>query len=165
MTYAGAEFLSDDWQVSTRNVGGVLRAVARRLWPTNTAKQAANAWGLELTTAVNLTKGHASERTITKALLAGDWPLLMQLGEALYGDTYAEHLLTVAQEAEHARAQAAERAAYVARLERIAAGVERVDHLSSDVPHRQRHGGAGVRGDDVGAAKGGARQVTGRGRS
>lgn len=122
MTYAGSEFLDQSWQQSTKNVGGVLRALAKRYWPKNTAKQVATVWEMDLTTATNLTKGHASERTITKALIAGDWPLLMELGEALYGKTYAEHLLTLAQEAADAQRKAADNAAWVARLERIARG-------------------------------------------
>lgn len=102
MTDVRADFLSEDGQLFGC-IGEVLSAYVRRRFPGNTAKRVAQAWDLDVTTATNLTKGHASERTITKALRAEGWPLVMALGEAVTGDTYEDHLHHIIEE--HARAK------------------------------------------------------------
>jgi hypothetical protein len=83
-------FVPDDGQLFRRTMGETLAQMVRRRWPHHTAKQVAKAWDLDPTTAANLTKGHASERTLTKAIRAEGWDLLEAMGEALTGQSYAD---------------------------------------------------------------------------
>lgn len=92
MTYAGWEFVPEDRQLFGRTLGEALARLARDRWPRGTTKMVAKAWDLDLGTAENLTKGHASERTITKAIRAEGWDLLGALGHALTGQTYEQWL-------------------------------------------------------------------------
>jgi hypothetical protein len=112
-----AGFMPQDRQLFDRSMGELLAQFVRRRWPNNTAKQVAKAWDLEPTTAANLIKGHTSERTITKALKAEGWPLMMALGEAVTGSTYADYLQSMIDETERARQRAAERRDHVRTLE------------------------------------------------
>jgi hypothetical protein len=90
MTWTGADFVQDDRQLFGRTLGETLAKMVRQRWPHSTAKNVARAWGLDPTTAENLIRGHASERTITKALRAEGWELLSALGHALTGQTHHE---------------------------------------------------------------------------
>lgn len=100
-------FVSDDGQLFRRTMGETLAQMVRRRWPHHTAKQVARAWDLDPTTAANLTKGHASERTLTKAIRAEGWSLLEALGQALTGQTHAEweeeRLNLIIEQANHAK--------------------------------------------------------------
>lgn len=140
----GAGFLSSEWQHSTVNVGGALASIYRRLFPRDTAKRVSAALDCDQTAAVNFTKGHASERTITKALKTGGWPVILQLGEAMTGQSYDDYLQSIIQEAENARAYAAARADRVRSLEARAA------ELVSFHP-RPSTGKAGSRSDGLGS--------------
>lgn len=71
-------------------MGEALAKMVRLRWPHGTAKQVARTWDLDQTTAANLIKGHASERTLTKAVRAEGWELLLALGQALTGQTHHE---------------------------------------------------------------------------
>lgn len=85
-----ADFVPEDGQLFGRTMGEALAKMVRIRWPQNTAKQVARAWDLDPTTATNVTKGHSSERTITKAIKAEGWPLLEALGKAMTGQSYHE---------------------------------------------------------------------------
>lgn len=80
----------DGQELFPRTMGEALAKMVRARWPHHTAKQVARAWDLDDTTAKNLTKGHASERTLTKAIRVEGWDLLAQLGHALTGQTHHE---------------------------------------------------------------------------
>lgn len=97
-------------------LGAVLARLARIRWPQNTAKHAARAWGLDATTAANVVRGSASERTLFKAIRADGWELLMKIGEAVIGCTYEEYLQKKLERLEHVRNQAADHSARVDRL-------------------------------------------------
>lgn len=71
-----------------------LAVYARRHWRTNTAKQAAKAWGLPHATAANLLKGHASDATVTRVLRAGGWRLASAVVGAVIGHSYDDFLNT-----------------------------------------------------------------------
>lgn len=109
--------MPDDRQLYDRSMGELLATFVRRRWPRDTTKQVAKAWGVSMPTAENLTKGHASERTITKALKAEGWPLVMALGEAVTGRSYADHLEEIVHEQERVRAAAAARRDTLVSLE------------------------------------------------
>lgn len=103
MTSTGFEFVQEEPQLFGRSMGEALARLVRNRWPQNTAKRVAAAWDLDPTTAANVTRGHASERTLTKAIRAEGWGLLAPLGEAMTGHTYADHLSTLVQETDRAR--------------------------------------------------------------
>lgn len=105
------------------SLGEVLATFIRRRWPTDTAKQTARAWGLDPSTAANVTKGHASERTLKKALQAEGWPLLMALGEAVTGQSYEQFLRGVIDDQRAAIERAEARRNSLRSLEDSAASV------------------------------------------
>lgn len=106
-------FVPDDGQLIRRTMGETLAQMVRNRWPHNTAKHVARAWDLDPTTAKNLTKGHASERTLTKAIRAEGFELLDALGHALTGQTHHEweeqKLNRIIEEANNAASNAQER--------------------------------------------------------
>lgn len=106
-----------------RTMGELLAEFVRKRWPRHTAKSVERAWDVDPQTAANLVRGHASERTITKALKAEGWPLLMALGEAMTGQAYDEFLESIVHEQERIRERAAERRDQVRRLEARAAAL------------------------------------------
>lgn len=103
-----ATFLSDDWHQSTRNVGGVLAAFVRAKFPRDTIKRTAAALGCTLPAAANVTKGHASERIITKAHQTWPFEFSEAIDRAFTGMTRAEYLKRIIDEEarEHERRQA-----------------------------------------------------------
>lgn len=121
MTMELADFMPLDRQLFDRSMGELLAQFVRRRWPRDTAKHVSRAWEVEPATAANLIKGHASERTITKALKAEGWPLVMALGEAVTGRSYADHLQDIIHETERAREGAARRRDTFVSLEARAA--------------------------------------------
>lgn len=104
-------------------MGELLAAFVRRRWPRDTAKQVSKAWDIDPSTAANLTKGHASERTISKAIKAEGWPLLMALGEAMTGQAYDDFLESIVHEQQRIRDRAADRRDHIRSLETRARGV------------------------------------------
>src|SRR5690606_1106515 len=121
MTAELVNFMPLDRQLFERSMGELLAVFARRRWPRDTKKHVAGAWGISQPTAENLVKGHASERTITKALSAEGWPLIMALGQAVTGRSYAEYLGEIVHEQERASAAAAARRDTYVSLEKRAA--------------------------------------------
>ena len=131
MTDWSSDFVPKDGQeLFPRTLGETLAKMVRKRWPQNTPKRVAAAWDLDPTTAKNLTKGHASERTITKALKAEGWPLLMAIGEAMTGESYDTFLRGVIDEQVRAAARSKDRRDHIRRLEARAAELV-------DVPDRQ----------------------------
>jgi hypothetical protein len=102
MTATGATFLTSDWQETTHNAGGVLAAFVRRKYPRDTIKQTARALDCTLNAAANVTKGHASERMITRALAVWHWELAEAFGHAFSGLTREQHLEQLVGELERA---------------------------------------------------------------
>jgi hypothetical protein len=90
MTAWSAEIVGLQTELIPSTIGELLARMVRRRWPRDTAKSVARAWDLDPKTAKSLTEGHASERTITKALKAEGWELLDRLGEAVTGQSYVE---------------------------------------------------------------------------
>lgn len=117
MTAGVADFMPRDRQLFDRSMGELLAAFVRNRWPRDTAKNVSRAWDIDPTTAANLTKGHASERTITKALKAEGWPLFMALGEAVTGESYTSFLQGVVDEHRHAQERAEARRYHLEMLE------------------------------------------------
>jgi hypothetical protein len=140
MTEIGAGFLTEDSQLFPRNVGELLALFAKRAWPRDTAKQLARRWDLDPSTAVNVVKGHGSERTITKALKAEGWPLLMALGEQLTGQTYQQHLARMIEEAANVQQLRAAHHDTVADLEARAAASGLLAGPPAGQPRRRDHG-------------------------
>jgi hypothetical protein len=128
MTSAWSNVLPvDGHNLFDRTIGETLAHIVRRVHPRDTAKHVARRWELDATTAVNVTKGHASERTITKALKAEGWPLFMALGEAVTGQTYPAFLQSAIEENDRVRARQQAHKSRVALLESRAGirGLER----------------------------------------
>ncbi len=117
MTQELATFMPRDRQLFDRSMGELLAEFVRRRWPRDTAKHVSKAWGLSPDTATNITKGHASERSISKALKAEGWPLLMALGEAMTGQAYDQFLQEAANEQQRAAERARARQDHIRHLE------------------------------------------------
>lgn len=149
MTDWSADFVSQDrQQLIPRTMGEALAKMVRARWPHSTAKHVARAWELDPTTAGNLIKGHASERTLTKAVRAEGWELLLALGHALTGQTHHEweeaRLQRIIQEAEHAQSRITQLRTRRALLaESIEGGDEAQPRQAPDHqgPTRTRQGG------------------------
>lgn len=90
MTHLTEEFVPLRRQLFELSIGEALADLARQKYPRDTAKHIARAWGIDASTAANVVKGHASERTLTKAIKAEGWGLLACLGAALTGETYEQ---------------------------------------------------------------------------
>ena len=92
----------------SKTVGDALRDLIRKRYANNAAKTIERDWDLDPKTAKNVVSaGHVSERTLTKALRAEGWPLLLALGAELTGETFEQfeerRLTQIIQEAELAR--------------------------------------------------------------
>jgi hypothetical protein len=137
MSYAESVFLPREEQklALTRNLGDALAAVAEKLWPHHTAKRAETEWGLDRTTAKNVTRGVVGGVVVTKALHAQQakqknaWALWLALGELVIGEPLEAYELReiarINQEADDARDRQAE------RLARRQALAQRTDALVS----------------------------------
>lgn len=126
MMHSEVGFLDSEWHESTRNVGGVLAAFVRRRFPRDTIKQTAKALNCTLPAAANVTKGHASERTLTKAFQVWPWELAQAVGEAFSGHTYADELNRIIEETARAQENLARRRDHVRQLEARAFGLDSV---------------------------------------
>ena len=126
MMQTGETFLARDWHESTRNLGGVLAAFVRQRFPRDTIKQTAKALNCTLPAAANVTKGHASERTLTKAFQVWPWEFSSAVGEAFSGRTYADELTRIIEETARAQEGLARRRDHVRQLEARAFGMDGV---------------------------------------
>jgi len=91
---------STGWQVVGHNsqelpisktVGDALRDLIRKRYANNAAKRIERDWDLDPKTAKNVVSaGHVSERTLTKAVRAEGWSLLLALGAEITGETHSE---------------------------------------------------------------------------
>lgn len=126
MALTGDRYLTPDWQESTRNLGGVLATFVRRKFPRDTIKQTAKALDCTLPAAANITKGHASERTLTKAFQVWPFDLAMAAAEAFTGQTYEQHLEQRIEETRRVQ-------------ERIAAQRQRIRALETARASQQHH--------------------------
>lgn len=127
MMQTGETFLADHWHQSTLNVGGVLAAFVRQRFPRDTIKQTAKALNCTLPAAANVTKGHASERTLTKAFQVWPWELAQAVGEAFSGRTYADELQLIIEETARVQERLATRRDRVRELEARAFGLAGVE--------------------------------------
>ena len=108
-------------------IGEAVRGVIRRRWRSNAAKMLEREWDLDPKTAKNVVQsGNVSERTLSKAIRAEGWTLLAELGEALTGQTYEDHLASLIEETRRAQERLARRRDHVRDLEARAASVVRV---------------------------------------
>lgn len=122
--------MSSDWHESTRNVGGVLAAFVRRKFPRDTIKRTALALDCTLPAAANITKGHASERMLTKAHQVWPFEFSDAIDVAFTGMTRAEYLQSlIDRENDEHRSRQARRAEQI-RLETRAFDVLRGDDRS-----------------------------------
>lgn len=107
MTDGAWQVVGEDFQQLQfgKTVGDALRDLIRARFKNNAAKVIETKWDLDPRTARNVvTRGHVSERTLTKAARAERWALWMALGEELFGQSYREweeqRLRTIIEEAE-----------------------------------------------------------------
>lgn len=91
MAHQIGDFLPLRRQLFDLSLGEALSELVRQRYPRDTAKHLAKAWDIDPATAANVVKGHASERTLSKAIKAEGWALLAHLGAALTGETYHEY--------------------------------------------------------------------------
>lgn len=91
MTHQIGDFLPVRKQLFGFSIGEALAELVRQRYPRDTAKHLARRWDIDPATAANVLKGHASERTLTKAIKAEGWDLLACLGAALTGESFAEY--------------------------------------------------------------------------
>lgn len=121
MRHAGATFLTSHWHEPTRTLGELLAAYVRQRFPRDTIKQTAKALDCTLDAAANVTKGHASERTLTKAFQVWPWELATAAGEAFSGRTYAEELKAIIEAGAHEQRKREAEQDHIQRLEQSAA--------------------------------------------
>lgn len=130
MTATEYEFVPLDRQLFGLSLGEALAGLARQKYPRDTAKHLARAWQIDPSTAANVLKGHASERTLAKAFRAEGWTLIDAIGKAVTGETfheYEERTLTLKiQEAENARQNLVRIRSRREALEQRAAGLDDV---------------------------------------
>ena len=126
MMHPGETYMPVGWHESTRNLGGVLAAFVRQRFPRDTIKQTAKALNCTLPAAANVTKGHASERTLTKAFQVWPWELSVAVGEAFSGRTYADDLQRIIEETARVQEGLAHRRDHVRQLEARAFGLDGV---------------------------------------
>lgn len=122
----------------SKTVGDALRDLIRKRYANNAAKTIERDWDLDPKTAKNVvTSGHVSERTITKAVRAEGWSLLLALGAELTGETFEQfeerRLTQLIQEAEIARENIHRMAARRQTLEARTAGA--LADLDRSEPH------------------------------
>lgn len=135
-------FLPLDRQQFGGSMGEAVAAIARQMYPRDTAKHIARAWEIDASTAANVVKGHCSERTLTKAVRAEGWSLITALGAAITGETFEQYeerrLNEIIQEAEHARQNIRRMAARRADVESRAAGAVALWDRSMDEPNGRK---------------------------
>lgn len=130
-------FLPVDGQLFELSIGEAVSLMVRQRYPRDTAKLVARAWSIDAATAVNVVKGHCSERTLTKAIRAEGWSFMQALGATITGETFEQfeerRLTQIIQEANHARENirslAARREALEARTARAVADLDRSEAL------------------------------------
>lgn len=116
------------WNDQEMSLGETVQAVVRKRWKTNAAKMVESAWGLDARTARNVADaGNVSERTLSKAIRAEGWSFLAELGEALTGQTYEDHLQSLIEETRRAQEHLARRRDHVRQLEARAFGLDDVE--------------------------------------
>jgi hypothetical protein len=131
-----------------KTVGDALRDLIRKRYANNAAKRIERDWDLDPKTAKNVVSvGHVSERTLTKALRAEGWGLLLALGAELTGETFDQfeerRLNSLIAEAELARQNIRSLAARRQTLEaRTARAFADLDGPEPDMD-RGTSGGAG----------------------
>lgn len=94
MTAGAWEIVGQDYRELpiAKTLGDALRGLIRKRYASNAAKRIERDWDLDPKTAKNVvTQGHVSERTITKAIRAEGWALLMALGAELTGETFQNY--------------------------------------------------------------------------
>jgi hypothetical protein len=140
-------FLPVDGQLFELSIGEAVSQMVRQRYPRDTAKLIARAWNIDAGTAVNVVKGHCSERTLTKAIRAEGWTFITALGATLTGETFDQfeerRLSLIIAEAEFARQNIRNLSARRQTLEaRTASALADLDRAE---PHMGRgtSGGAG----------------------
>lgn len=91
MTATEWEFVPLEQQLFGLSLGEALAGLARQKYPRDTAKHLTRAWQIDPSTAANVLKGHASERTLAKAFRAEGWSLIDAIGKAVTGETHHEY--------------------------------------------------------------------------
>ena len=139
--------LPRDGQGMVETIGRALQAYARLRWPNHTAKEAARAWGLDVETGRNVTKGHASPKSLAQAIRAEGYEILDALGEAIVGVSRAEweqaKLQKLQEELRHATTQCDLLVARAARMEGARTSLQDAERPSSDA-HRPPEGAIGA---------------------
>jgi hypothetical protein len=142
MTALDPDFMQLDRQLFSLSIGEALCALARQKYPRDTAKHLARAWDIDPATAANVVRGHASERTLTKAIKAEGWGLLAHLGAALTGETFHQYEERQLQQIIERAADASQKLVHLrARREALAAQSLDPDALGDRGPsdeHRDR---------------------------
>lgn len=92
MTMASTErnFMPLPRQLFGRTLGEILAELVREKYQRDATKRIARAWDVAHPTAENVTKGKAGAAAILAAWLAEGWPLILAMGEAVTGETYAQ---------------------------------------------------------------------------
>ncbi|WP_454760628.1 hypothetical protein [Caulobacter segnis] len=93
MASKGMQIVGGDYRElrASESIGEALKRIVRDRHQAHAAKRIERAWGLDARTARNVaTEGNVSERTLTKAIKAEGWDLLLELGAELTGETFEE---------------------------------------------------------------------------
>lgn len=72
-------------QIISISIGEALALIARQKY--STAKQLARAWNIDVSTAENVFKGHASIRSLQSATNAEGWGIWDAIGETVMGES------------------------------------------------------------------------------
>lgn len=105
MTAERSDFTPLDRQLFERTMGEAVAELAKQRY--STTKALAKAWGIDVTTAENVRKGHIGIRALFAAIRCEGWGFLGPLGDEVIGETRHDaelrHFNQLIQEAEDAR--------------------------------------------------------------
>lgn len=112
--------------------------IARRRWPTNGIKSAQAAWGLSEGEARNLYYGNCSANTFSKVLSAGRWPILLEIGAIMLGESVDQFAASEQQRLAHEHARSVRNLHLVRSLAGCGASGDRLaDQRASWLPGQQ----------------------------
>lgn len=89
LTANGMDFVQLSPQLFDRTLGEAVAELVRQRYPN--PKALARAWRIEVGTAENVWRGHASTRSLGAAVVAEGWQFIEALGSTVTGETYEQY--------------------------------------------------------------------------
>lgn len=89
LTAGTSDYMQLSPQLFDRTLGEAVAELVRQRY--QNPKLLARAWDIELGTAENVWRGHASTRSLTAAVVAEGWQFIEALGATVTGETYEQY--------------------------------------------------------------------------